>query len=352
MKSLRECLPRMWYQSALAASLLPLLPLSWLFAALSALRRRLYRSGLLKGARLPVPVIVVGNITVGGSGKTPLTLALVEALSARGWHPGIISRGHGRKNAGKAQRPVHRDDDPQEVGDEALLLARNSGVPVYIGADRAAAGRALLEAHPQCDLLISDDGLQHYRLCRDFEIALFDVRGAGNGHLLPAGPLREPLSRLSTADAVVWNGLPPVMLVIHIAQRLKPAPRSYQMQLVAQPFVALDDPARSCAAADLAGKKLHALAGIGNPERFFAQLAALGLEFTPRAFPDHHPYCAADLEFARDGILLLTEKDAVKCAGLFPGQAWVLPVRAEPDPDLLEHLSSAIPAIHGGISKT
>ncbi len=344
MKSLHARLPRMWFRPALAAALIPFVPLSWLFAALSGLRRRLYRGGWLKSARLPVPVIVVGNITVGGSGKTPLTLALVETLRAHGWHPGIVSRGHGRKkdNAAEAARPrpVRHDDDPSRVGDEALLLARRSGVPVYIGTDRAAAGAVLLEACPRCNVLVSDDGLQHYRLRRDFEIALFDARGIGNGYPLPAGPLREPLSRLATVDAVVWNGTPPAMLVVDVVQRVKAS--AYQMRLVAQPFVALDDPAHRCSAADLAGKKLHALAGIGNPERFFAQLTALGLTFTPHAFPDHHAYRAADLEFAHGGILLLTEKDAVKCAGLFPGEAWVLPVRAELDPDLIEKILEKI----------
>jgi tetraacyldisaccharide 4'-kinase len=340
MKPPRECLPRLWFRPALAGALVPLLPLSWLFAALAGPRRRLYRGGVLKSARLPTPVIVVGNITVGGSGKTPLTLALVEALRARGRHPGIISRGHGRTTG--QTRPVRPDDDPLRVGDEALLLARKSGVPVYVGADRAAAGRALLQAHPQCDVLVSDDGLQHYRLQRDAEIALFDARGAGNGHLLPAGPLREPLSRLASVDAVVWNGQPPVALVTDVVQRKAPGVKTFQMRLAAQPFVALDDPARVCEAAGLAGKKLYALAGIGHPERFFAQLAALGLSFTPRAFPDHHPYVAADLEFARGGTLLLTEKDATKCAGLFPGQAWVLPVRAELDPSLVEEILDKI----------
>ena len=335
MKSLRDSLPRLWFRPALAAGLLPLVPLAWLFAALSGLRRRLYRSGFLKSERLPVPVIIVGNITVGGSGKTPLTLALVEALAARGWQPGIISRGHGRAGEAEATRAVRPDDAALHVGDEALLLARNSGVPVYVGARRAAAGKALLQAHPRCDVLISDDGLQHYRLCRDFEIALFDARGAGNGHLLPAGPLREPLARLATVDAVVCNGVPSALLAADAAA-------CYPMRLAAQPFVALGDPARCCGAADLAGKKLYALAGIGHPERFFAQLAALGLDCTPRAFPDHHPYSAADLEFARGGTLLLTEKDAVKCAGLFPGEAWVLPVRAELDPGLLEKILGKI----------
>lgn len=333
--ALSETLPRLWYRRGLAFALLPLLPLSWLFAALSALRRAAYRTGLARRERLPVPVVVIGNITVGGAGKTPLTLWLVDALRARGRRPGIVSRGYGA--SADSPRLVRADDDPAVVGDEPLLLARRAGVPVAVCRDRASAGRALLAAHPDCDVLVADDGLQHYRLARDAEIAVFDARGAGNGFRLPAGPLREPLARLHDVDALVWNG-PPEAAVADAAKGLP----QFAMSLSGTKFVALGDPAQQCTADDLRGKTLHALAGIGDPSRFFVQLTRLGLGFEPHPFPDHHAYVAADLDFARDGVLLLTEKDAVKCAGLTAGEAWVLPVNAEVDSALATRILEKI----------
>ncbi|MEF8728317.1 MAG: tetraacyldisaccharide 4'-kinase [Accumulibacter sp.] len=314
-------LPAWWYERRLLPALWPLLPLSWLFAGLVALRRRLYRWGVLSASCLPVPVVVVGNLTVGGSGKTPLVLWIVRQLRAAGWRPGIISRGHG--GSARTALPVAADSPPSVVGDEPLLLARRSAAPVFIGADRLAAGNALLAAHPDCDVIVSDDGLQHYRLQRSMEVVVFDGRGAGNGRLLPAGPLREPLRRLRAADAVVWHG-DPEQRVEQLAAALPQA----VMHLAGERFVAAAGPARSCSAASLRGRRLHAIAGIGDPRRFFAQLRALDLDFEEHPFPDHHSYCAADLSFAADGVLLMTEKDAVKCAGLAPGEAWVLPVEA------------------------
>ncbi|MFC5303392.1 tetraacyldisaccharide 4'-kinase [Azospira restricta] len=333
MAKLAESLPRLWYRRGFAFQLLPLLPLSWLFAALSALRRLAYRRGWLAAERLPVPVVVVGNLVAGGAGKTPLTLWLVAALAARGRRPGIVSRGYGADGA--APRLVAADDDPAQVGDEPLLLARRAGVPVAVCRDRVAAARALLAAHPGCDVLVADDGLQHYRLARDCEVVLFDGRGAGNGRLLPAGPLREPLARLRDADALVWNGAP--------AFAPPPgAPQAFVMRLEGATFHSLADPARHCAAAELAGKPLHALAGIGDPARFFRQLDALGLAFVAHPFPDHHAYTAEDLHFADDAVVLMTEKDAVKCAGLIAGDAWVLPVSAVVDDGLIEKILEKI----------
>lgn len=319
---LAQCLPRLWNQRPLAPILLFLLPLSWLFGGIVALRRAFYRLGVSPSLRLSVPVVVVGNLTVGGSGKTPLVLWLVERLREQGWRPGIISRGYGRR-AEDEILCVTATSDAATVGDEPLLLARRSDVPVFVGRDRIAAGRALLAEHPECDIVVSDDGLQHYRLERSAEIVVFDGRGAGNGCLLPAGPLREPLSRLAQATAVVWNGGVGQLGGIECG---KP---QFSMRLAGECFVALNDRKLTCSAGQLRGKPLHAVAGIGDPSRFFAQLAAMGLDFSPHPFPDHHAYGAQDFWFADGGVLLMTEKDAVKCSGLPLPEAWVLPVEAQ-----------------------
>ena len=329
---LARWLQRQWFQRRLTPALsflLPLLlPLHLLFVFLSAQARRRARP-----QRLPVPVVVVGNLTVGGAGKTPLTLWLARSLAARGWRPGIVSRGYGRE--GEGVRAVRADSLAAEVGDEPLLLARRSGLPVFVGRDRVAAAHALLAAHPATDLILCDDGLQHTRLARDVELAVFDGRGAGNGWRLPLGPLREPVRRLLTVDVVIGNfsagagdDLPGVTL--------PPGKPLFPMRLRPGRFERLDRPGQVADAEYFRGRRLHALAGIGDPPRFFATLAALGLEATPHPFPDHHAYQAADLAFAADDILLMTDKEAVKCSALVPGEAWFLPVEAELPPALIE----------------
>ncbi len=319
-------LPRLWYRRQLAIALLPLLPVSWLFRLLVGVRRGLYLCGVMRSHSLPVPVIVIGNLTVGGSGKTPLVLWLVERLREAGWHPGIISRGYGRETEGV--RSVSADSASTLVGDEPLLLARRSGVSVFVGRDRVAAGSALLKTHPDCDVIVSDDGLQHYRLQRSVEIAVFDGRGAGNAEVLPAGPLREPLQRMSALTAVVWNAASEAQSLI---QGVPAGLPQFAMRLIGQRFFSLVDAQHSCTEADLRGRHLYAMAGIGDPARFFAQLDAMGLEFEAHPFPDHHNYTASDLAFAHDGVLLMTEKDAVKCAALVTHEAWVLPVEVHLD---------------------
>jgi tetraacyldisaccharide 4'-kinase len=233
---------------------------------------------------------------------------------------------------------VQVDSDPLSVGDEPLLLRRRSGLPVFVGHRRAEAAQALLQQYPQCDVIICDDGLQHYALARDVEIALLDGRGVLNGFPLPAGPLREPFSRMQRVDAVVLNELPPLSL---------DHPHQFKMKLVAGEFYLLDDPAIKSLASDLAGLRLHAIAGIGNPQRFFSLLETQGLDCCLHAFPDHHRYVAADLAFQGDAILT-TEKDAVKLAGLVTLPIWVLPVEARVEPDLarfvLEKLNGLAPA--------
>jgi len=309
-------LEHLWYRRSAAHILL--LPLSGLFALTVALRRALFRAGLLRTHRLPVPVIVVGNLTAGGSGKTPLVLWLTALLRAQGHRPGIVSRGYG--GAATGPRAVAPGDDPALVGDEPALLAARSGVPVWIGTDRPAAAGALLAAHPDCTHIVSDDGLQHYALARDFEIAVVDgARGFGNGWLLPAGPLREPRSRLATVDAIVVNGTgTPTGL---------PA-NAVRMQLEGMLLRNLHDPSRTLPAAAFVGQPVNALAGIGDPERFFRHLEALGLTLVRHPFPDHYAYTEADLDVAGTDAIVMTEKDAVKCLAFATERCWVLPVEA------------------------
>ncbi len=291
--------------------------------------------GWLAAEQLPVPVVVIGNIVAGGAGKTPLTLWLAQRLSDLGRKPGIVSRGYGRD--GGAVRKVGAGDTASAVGDEPLLLAQRTTCPVVVGTDRVAAAHVLLQAHPECDLILCDDGLQHYRLRRDLEIAVIDRRGLMNGWPLPAGPLREPAARLARVDALVLNDTewPPIAGV--------PA---YRMQLSGERFYRLDKPDLTCVAGDFAGRKLHAVAGIGEPQRFFDHLAALGLSCEPHAFPDHHRYVGADLDFAGDAILT-TEKDALKCAGLSEMLIWVLPVDAVIDPDLARFVLDSLEKTDG-----
>jgi len=327
---------RQWQDTTLWHLLL--VPLSWLFGLLAGLRRTLYRVGMLRVQTLPVPVIVVGNISVGGTGKTPLVAWLARELAIRGWHPGVISRGYG----GTARTPqaVNRNSDTTQVGDEPVLLASLVQCPVWVGRDRAAAGRALLLAHPQVDVLISDDGLQHYRLARDMEIAVVDgVRGFGNGRPLPAGPLREPVARLNAVDAIVVNQ--PVAAQLN----LPALPPAYSMRLEGACFVNLADPARTARAADLAGQEIHAIAGIGHPQRFFDQIAALGIHAHYHAFPDHHAYRAADLAYP--GQILMTGKDAVKCIAFATQNMWALPVQVSIQPDLIGLVLAKLGNRHG-----
>lgn len=322
---IQEFITAQWAWRGAIARLL--LPVALIFSFLVFLRRWLYRRGWIASVRLPVPVVIIGNIVAGGSGKTPLTLYLAQALARSGKHPGIISRGYGGSHA--AVEEVAPDSDPERVGDEPLLLARRAGCPVFVGTDRVAAAKRLLAKHPQCDVLISDDGLQHLRLARDIEIVVMDGRGVGNGWLMPSGPLREPVSRIGEADALVLNTESAGSQVV-LAKKL------FRMTLRAKAFRNLADPQRVCEASDFQGRALYAMAGIGEPARFFHQLEQLGMQAHRRAFSDHHRYQADDFAFARGGTLLMTEKDAVKCSGFALPDAWVLPVDAMLDPELAE----------------
>lgn len=312
-----------------------LAPLAGVFWALSAARAALYWVGLLRPVRLPVPVIVIGNITAGGTGKTPLAIWLAQTLLAAGWRPGIVSRGYGGVGG---QQLVLSDSDPAQVGDEPLLLARQTGCPVWVGSRRAEAGAALLAAHPEVDVVLCDDGLQHLALARDIEIAVVDgARGVGNGHRLPWGPLREGVGRLKTVTAVVVNG--------PLRESLPEGVKAYVMQLQPGVLHNVCDPLLTRTVADFVMRPIHAVAGIGNPQRFFEQLTGLGLTITAHAFPDHHRFVASDLPAE---TVIMTSKDAVKCASFAHTNCWALAVEAEVDDALIDTILNRLKEIHYG----
>jgi len=333
-KSPSDRLMQCWQQRGLLARVL--LPVGWLFFALVRLRRLAYQRGWLRSKQLPVPVIVIGNLIAGGAGKTPLTLWLAQHLQALGRKPGIVSRGYGRTD--HSIQKVGAGRTAFEVGDEPLLLAQRSGCPVFVGADRGTAADALLRDHPECDVILCDDGLQHLRLARDVEILVMDRRGLMNGWPLPAGPLRETVARLAQVDALVLHDNDQV--------RMDGVP-TYQMHLSGTHFYRLDEPDHQVGPEALQGLHLHAFAGIGEPQRFFDHLFALGITCETHAFADHHRYSSADLNFSGDA-LLTTEKDALKCVGLTDVPIWVLPVEAVVEPDLarfvLEKIDGCTPA--------
>ena len=299
-------------------------PLAALYAWLSGLRRTLYRLGWLKAVKLSAPVVVIGNITAGGTGKTPLTLSLAAALQARGFRPGVVSRGYG----GTQRDPQLLGElpDPANVGDEPALL-RLRGVPVAIGRDRPVAAQLLLDAG--CNVVIADDGLQHYRLARDIELCVIDgERRFGNQRLLPAGPLREPLSRLSRVDFRICNG----------GQSLAD---EVPMRLHGDIARSLNDGSERHLGA-FAGQRVHAVAAIGNPQRFFASLIGQGIQPITHPFPDHHAFMADDLSFGDDLPVLMTEKDAVKCQRFARPNWWFVPVNAELPAEFYDQLAGRL----------
>jgi tetraacyldisaccharide 4'-kinase len=315
---LQQRLTERWYAAGARASLLQ--PLGWLYGALIGLRRRGYASGWLASEHIGRPVIVVGNLTVGGTGKTPLTLWLAQQLRARGRSVGILSRGYGRADG--AARTVGSDSSWREVGDEPLLLARRSGCATVVARDRVAGARMLASGGAQ--LILCDDGLQHLRLARDCAIAVIDgARGFGNGRLLPAGPLREPAAALVRADLVVLNGAPE-----HPSLAQLPLGGVLRMDLIAGDALRVDGAEGSRALSAFRDRPVHAVAGIGNPARFFRELRAQGLEVIEHAFPDHHAFAGADLAFGDALPVLMTEKDAVKCAAFADARLWYVPVAA------------------------
>ncbi len=313
-----KSLAHYWYQSTVSANLLAwlLLPLSWLYCAIAVTRRKVYQLKLKKSYAASVPVVVIGNIVVGGSGKTPLLISLCEFIKKQGFKPGVVSRGYGGTIAGIKQ--VQKTDCAELVGDEPLMIYQRTNVPVVVGADRVAAVNYLLENN-QCDIVFSDDGLQHYRMQRNFEIAVVDSeRGSGNGFCLPAGPLRERLSRLNDVDMVVYNGSSD-------SNHSRAGTCSYTLKVVDVCSLNRDECVALSAFVD---KTVHAVAGIGHPPRFFRQLRENGIKVIDHAFSDHHDYTQADFSGWQNDCIIMTEKDAVKCRQLSLPDAWVVSVSA------------------------
>nr|WP_235579402.1 tetraacyldisaccharide 4'-kinase [Pseudorhodoferax sp. Leaf274] len=305
----------------------PLWPLSLLYGAVTGLRRLLYRTGLRRSTRLPVPVLVVGNVVAGGSGKTPVTMALVERLQAQGWQVGVLSRGYGRSTTDC--REVLPGSPAAEVGDEPALIRRHCGVPVFVAARRAEAGQALLARHPETNVLVCDDGLQHLALARDLEVCVFDDRGTGNGWLLPAGPLREPWPR-------------PADLVLHSGER--PAFAGFRARRLLAAHARRADGQR-LALAELADTPVLALAGIARPERFFTMLRAAGLHrIHELPLADHQDFQGWQPPPGAPAVWLCTEKDAVKLWAQHPG-AWAVPLQVELEAGAWQVLDARLAAL-------
>lgn len=323
---LRVALLDSWYQKSRWFTYL-LLPFSFIFAAIVFVRRKLYQWGIKKSTRFSVPVIVVGNLTVGGSGKSPLVAFLAQYFASKGYKPGIVLRGYKAK-AKQWPQTVNSDSDPALVGDEALMLAQQTQVPIVAGPDRVVAVQQLLQEF-NCDLVLSDDGLQHYALQRRIEIVVLDGKhGLGNGYCLPAGPLRETAQRLRAVNFVVLNGG-------------IPKGNEYAMQLTPNKIYKLCDHTQSWALPLEQKTIVHAIAGIGFPERFFNSLSQLGFDVIPHPFPDHHDFSFVDIDLP-DYPIIMTTKDAVKCQAFADKRHWCLGVQAELDPPFFTALERAL----------
>ena len=312
-------LQRVWYGRSLFAKICSWLlrPFSWLFASIAALRRWGFRTGLLRTVRVGRPVVVVGNITVGGTGKTPFAIWLVQVLRERGYKPGVVTRGYGGKAANWPYQ-VTPDSDPLEVGDEAVLLAQRTKAIVVAGPDRVADAKRAIELG--ADIIVSDDGLQHYRLAREVEFAVVDsARGVGNGCRLPAGPLRESVHRLSDVDVVVVHhrdGAPPSNMRVGEVARVDVNSRLGDARSLTT--------GRRRSLAEFAGRRVHAVAGIGHPQAFFDALRRIGLTIDATALADHATITPADLHFGDTAAVLMTEKDAVKCQRFGDDRCWAV----------------------------
>lgn len=325
---MKQWLINSWYQPQPIRWLL--WPLSLLYQAILQFRKGLFRLSILKQRHLPVPVIIVGNITIGGTGKTPFVIWLAKQLQQAGYRPGIISRGYGGK-AETYPQSVTPDSDPAIVGDEPIIISRHTKCPMVVAPDRFAAGKILLQ-HYDCNIIISDDGLQHYALGRDIEIVIVDgQRQFGNQLCLPAGPLREPISRLQNVDFIVENQ--------------GSADANYTMILSQLNAVNLADPTKTQTLLSFTGQCVHAIAGIGHPQRFFDQLTAQGLHVISHAFDDHHFFQPIDLDFKDDKPIIMTEKDAVKCQRFAGNNTWYIPIEATISGKLDQHILQKLAGI-------
>ena len=309
-----ETLTKIHYSKSLVSLLL--LPLSAVFLLISFIRKTLYQFNFLKSFKLKIPVIVVGNITSGGTGKTPLIIYLANELKKNGYRPGIISRGYGSKSEGVME--VSQKSDLADVGDEPMLIRKHTHLPVFVSKDRVLAAKALVKKYAKTDVILSDDGIQHYRLRRDLEVLVIDgTRKFGNGYLLPAGPLREFRSKLKTVDAIVCN-------------HKKVIDGSYLMKYTGHLLINLKTN-KKIHLNNLSLKNIHAIAGIGNPDRFFDYLKTYNILFSSSVFQDHYKFSKKDFRDMNDKNIIMTEKDAVKCQQFSRNNFWYLPVIAEVD---------------------
>ena len=318
MNSIHEILNNQYYKKSTWIYLL--VPLSLIYLLIIFVRKLLYKLSILKSYKIRVPVVIVGNINLGGTGKTPLALWILEKLLIKGLHPGLISRGYGSKI--NSYKEVTLTSNVSEVGDEPLLIKSKLNLPVFVGADRVAVAQALLSKYPKVNIIISDDGLQHYRLARNFEIIVKDSsRGFGNGYIFPAGPLREPISRLNSVDALVING--DSDYVSHYKM-------CYQFDLLVN-----CKNHKKIQVNKLPYSKNIAVTAIGNPDNFFKSLSELKIKFTKKIYNDHHLFTKKDFNFFDSSTnIIMTEKDAVKCKNFARDNFWYLPIKPKVDQQL------------------
>lgn len=304
-----ESVQRSWYEKSRMT--LFLIPITWIFCNIVMLRSLFYRFGILRSYKLTIPVIIVGNISIGGNGKTPTVIWLANFLKQSGYRPGIISRGYGGK-ARKWPQQVRPDSDPVIVGDEAIVISRRTNCPMAVGPERVDTGNALI-AHSKCDIIISDDGLQHYKLKRDIEVAVIDgQRRHGNGYCLPAGPLRESIKRLDSVDFILTNG--------------DACENEFSMNYIGDKLYSINNDSIEIQLQELQFDTVHAVAGIAHPERFFNTLKEYSFTVIEHSFPDHYYFTKNDLLFNDNYPILMTEKDAVKCRRFTIDNCWYLPI--------------------------
>lgn len=331
MIAYEEVLSKIHYSKSLASLLL--LPLSAIFFLISYARKYLYQFNFLKSYKLNIPVIIVGNISLGGTGKTPLVIHLANELKKKGYHPGIVSRGYGCKVMGVAE--VYPKSNTDKVGDEPTLIQKRTRMPVFVSKDRVIAAKSLIKKYKKIDVILSDDGIQHYRLMRDVEVIVIDgTRKFGNGYLLPAGPLRESTNRLNNVDAIVCN-------------HKKVIDGSYLMKYKKEVLINLKTN-QEISLNKIRLKNIHAIAGIGNPDLFFNDLKSLGLKFDSSAFKDHYRFTKKDFKTMNDKNIIMTEKDAVKCKKFAQDNFWYLSVSAEIDSKFIDVILKKLKHISHG----